>query len=357
MTIPHHIQQTINNNKNNINNTIINISDTEIEMKDNTNNNDIIDISMEDDDIIQAQILTSKLQRRTKALSNAIDAYAKQSDANINTNTNININSNRKIYNKYKDKDPMEQFIALGKFKSTRDEIQQRLKEHDTLDMDMDMDNDNDDFEMQQMAKSGIKLKKKKRKHVIVIDDNKNDKYKKSTEWNVWNDNYDINRLQLEDVYEMIDNDINGKQNVVRPQSNYEKVEQEYYNIENKLRENNKECEIMEEKYEFFTKLHNESIGYLNCLSEKQIIINKYKKMDLYLRENRCHLLRMNYCFNEFELYHNAYYPKQLLLNINCAFEHINEYKEFNGKREEIIKCLYDKCDEMINDLIELKKK
>ncbi len=76
-----------------------------------------------------------------------------------------------------------------------------------------------------------------------------------STEWNEWNDNY--NTLELDDVLTMINNDI------VKPMSNLENVEQEYNNINNELHNNIEQCK------EFFERLRNESIAYLNCLSEK----------------------------------------------------------------------------------------
>ncbi len=57
----------------------------------------------------------------------------------------------------------MEQFIALGKFTTTRDEIQERLNENENI--SIDLTNDHDDSEMQQMAKSGIKNPFKKNKN------------------------------------------------------------------------------------------------------------------------------------------------------------------------------------------------
>ncbi len=52
--------------------------------------------------------------------------------------------------------------------------------------------------------------------------------------------------------------------------------------------------------------------------------------MDLFLREQRCHLLRMNYCLNEFEMYNNSFYSNEFTKDINSAiaYEKLNDLNE-----------------------------
>ena len=149
----------------------------------------------------------------------------------------------------------------------------------------------------------------------------------------------------------MIDDDIDGKENVVRPpigsyHVNYQQVEIEYHEIDGEIDLNKKQIDAIKDKHIFFEKLKNESTAYLNCLSEKMQIIDKYIEMDLHLRQNRHNLIRKNECFNTLEAYQEAFYPNDYIKDINAA----KAYHKLSNLNDTLNKDNIDGMEEKNND-------
>merc|ERR1712228_721757 len=147
------------------------------------------------------------------------------------------------------------------------------------------------------------------------IDDNNvsaKSEIQRASQWNRWNDGDD--KTTLNDIFKLIDDEMNGKQNLVRPPMgsyhvSYEQIECEYQSIDEKIKLNKKQSNALAEKDSFFQQLKNESTAFLNCLSEKVETIEKYIKINLHLRQNRHRILAQNYCLNQLESFQAAFYP------------------------------------------------
>eukprot|EP01083_Nonionella_stella_P226449 804185_1 len=302
MAVPSHIKQQIqeqNEQTQDINMIDNNNADNPIEIEDNDS----------DDQIMKAKILTSKLKRRTKALINVVHAHAQNKPSHATND------------------DPLRDFIPLTQCKNGTQKQQTHSNE---IDLTHSADEDLDAFELQQIQKAGITFKKQRES-----------KARKAHKGWTQNDN----PITLEEVNELIDADINGTHNRVKPPKgsyhrSYEEVQAEYVAADKNLTFNNKQQKAINEKHSFFETLQNESIAYLNCLSEKTEIIDKYVSMNLYLREQRQILLAKERCLNEVEAYQQAFDAKDYNKDIKVA----NAYQTLDDLNETETAEVSDMC-------------
>lgn len=327
---------------------------------------------MEHDEILRAKILTSKLQRRTKALAHAIDQHAENAKNGIkpmksqNGSHRIDLTDSNEIRldrfgvhigkrtgtlldeeeHDLQEDDQLHQFVPLGKLQNQRDKMRDIMDQdaRNQIDLTMDENEDAHHFEAQQMQKSGVSI------DTITIDDDhglkandlKTLNVSKSTAWNRWNE--EENGLTLDAVYKLIDDEINGSQNVVRPPMgsyhvSYEQVESEYRDIGHQIEVNKKQRTVLEAKDSFFQTLNNEVTAYLNCISEKQVLIEKYLTMELDLRRQRHQMVQQWQCLNHLESFQEAFYPNDFTKDITAAaaFEKLSDLNSTMNPKEDSI--------------------